>query len=53
MTAGKRTLNVSALTRVEGEGALHVALKEGELVSGQLNIYEPQPCFEAYLSGRA
>jgi sulfhydrogenase subunit alpha len=50
---GKRTLNVSALTRVEGEGALHIALKDGELESVQLNIYEPPRFFEAFLRGRA
>jgi sulfhydrogenase subunit alpha len=49
MTVGTRTLNVSALTRVEGEGALHVALNDGELESVQLNIYEPPRFFEAVL----
>jgi len=48
-----RTLNVGTLTRVEGEGALHVKLKGGALESVQLNIYEPPRFFEAFLRGRA
>ncbi|WP_313673555.1 Ni/Fe hydrogenase subunit alpha [Mycolicibacterium sp.] len=48
-----RTLRVGALTRVEGEGALHVEMRDGipELV--ELNIYEPPRFFEAFLRGRA
>jgi coenzyme F420-reducing hydrogenase alpha subunit len=48
-----RTLSVGTLTRVEGEGALHVKLKDGALESVQLNIYEPPRFFEAFLRGRA
>jgi coenzyme F420-reducing hydrogenase alpha subunit len=48
-----RTLSVGTLTRVEGEGALHVSLKDGALESVQLNIYEPPRFFEAFLRGRA
>jgi sulfhydrogenase subunit alpha len=48
-----RTLSVSTLTRVEGEGALHVNLRDGALESVQLNIYEPPRFFEAFLRGRA
>jgi coenzyme F420-reducing hydrogenase alpha subunit len=48
-----RTLSVGTLTRVEGEGALHVKLKGGALESVQLNIYEPPRFFEAFLRGRA
>jgi coenzyme F420-reducing hydrogenase alpha subunit len=48
-----RTLSVGTLTRVEGEGALHVTLKDGALESVQLNIYEPPRFFEAFLRGRA
>lgn len=53
MTRSSRTLRVGALTRVEGEGALHVELRDGipELV--ELNIYEPPRFFEAFLRGRA
>ena len=53
MTPVTRTLSVGTLTRVEGEGALHVTLKDGALESVQLNIYEPPRFFEAFLRGRA
>lgn len=53
MTESTRTLSVGTLTRVEGEGALHVTLKDGALQSVQLNIYEPPRFFEAFLRGRA
>lgn len=53
MTPQDRTLSVGTLTRVEGEGALHVTLKDGALDSVQLNIYEPPRFFEAFLRGRA
>ncbi|MBB3752721.1 coenzyme F420-reducing hydrogenase alpha subunit [Mycolicibacterium sp. BK634] len=48
-----RTLSVGALTRVEGEGALHVTLADGAVSSVELNIYEPPRFFEAFLRGRA
>ena len=48
-----RTLSVGALTRVEGEGALHVTLADGAVESVELNIYEPPRFFEAFLRGRA
>ncbi|WP_018601075.1 Ni/Fe hydrogenase subunit alpha [Mycobacterium sp. 155] len=48
-----RTLSVGALTRVEGEGALHVTLSDGAVESVELNIYEPPRFFEAFLRGRA
>ena len=48
-----RTLSVGALTRVEGEGALHVTLNDGVVESVELNIYEPPRFFEAFLRGRA
>jgi sulfhydrogenase subunit alpha len=53
MSDGRRTLTVGALTRVEGEGALHVKLRDGALESVELNIYEPPRFFEAFLRGRA
>lgn len=53
MTPATRTLSVGTLTRVEGEGALHVRLKNGALESVELNIYEPPRFFEAFLRGRA
>ena len=48
-----RTLRVSALTRVEGEGALNVELRDGIPEVVELNIYEPPRFFEAFLRGRA
>lgn len=53
MNPSTRTLSVGTLTRVEGEGALLVALKDGALDSVELNIYEPPRFFEAFLRGRA
>ena len=53
MNPSTRTLSVGTLTRVEGEGALHVTLKDKALESVQLNIYEPPRFFEAFLRGRA
>lgn len=53
MSTETRTLTVSTLARVEGEGALHVRLKDGVLQSVELNIYEPPRFFEAFLRGRA
>jgi sulfhydrogenase subunit alpha len=47
-----RTLRVGALTRVEGEGALHVELRDGAVELVELNIYEPPRFFEAFLRGR-
>jgi sulfhydrogenase subunit alpha len=48
-----RTLRVDALTRVEGEGAMHVETRDGQVVDVQLRIYEPPRFFEAFLRGRA
>ena len=48
-----RTISVGALTRVEGEGALHVTLADGVVDTVELNIYEPPRFFEAFLRGRA
>ena len=53
MNRATRTLSVGALTRVEGEGALHIALRDGALEGVELNIYEPPRFFEAFLRGRA
>jgi coenzyme F420-reducing hydrogenase alpha subunit len=53
VTPNNRTLSVGTLTRVEGEGAVHVTLKDGALERVELNIYEPPRFFEAFLRGRA
>ncbi|MGW4898556.1 Ni/Fe hydrogenase subunit alpha [Kitasatospora sp. NPDC004240] len=47
-----RTLTVGALARVEGEGALHVSVRDDEVESVRLEIYEPPRYFEALLRGR-
>ncbi|MBK6670980.1 MAG: Ni/Fe hydrogenase subunit alpha [Actinobacteria bacterium] len=47
-----RTLKVDALARVEGEGAMHVEVRDGRLHDVQLRIYEPPRFFEAFLRGR-
>ena len=44
-----RTLNVSALARVEGEGAMHVRVRDGLVEEVRLDIYEPPRFFEAFL----
>ena len=50
--ATSRTLNVDALARVEGEGAMTVRVRDSEVVDVQLRIYEPPRFFEAFLRGR-
>jgi len=52
-TDGERTLRVDALARVEGEGAMHVEIRDGRVETVQLRIYEPPRFFEAMLRGRA
>ncbi|MEZ0090918.1 Ni/Fe hydrogenase subunit alpha [Streptacidiphilus sp. EB129] len=47
-----RLLSVGSLARVEGEGAMHVRIRDGEVESVQLSIYEPPRFFEALLRGR-
>ncbi len=47
-----RTIEIGALTRVEGEGALRVSLKDGIVTDVHLAIYEPPRFFEALLRGR-
>lgn len=47
-----RLIQVPILTRVEGEGALHVRLRGREIEDVQLRIYEPPRFFEALLRGK-
>jgi coenzyme F420-reducing hydrogenase alpha subunit len=47
-----RTLDVRALARVEGEGAMHVRVRSGAVEDVRLEIYEPPRFFEAFLRGR-
>jgi coenzyme F420-reducing hydrogenase alpha subunit len=48
-----RDLTVEGLARVEGEGAMHVVITDGEVSDVRLRIYEPPRFFEAFLRGRA
>jgi coenzyme F420-reducing hydrogenase alpha subunit len=48
-----RTFEVKALSRVEGEGALYVKLRDNEVEHVELNIYEPPRFFESFLRGRS
>ncbi|HYW03970.1 MAG TPA: Ni/Fe hydrogenase subunit alpha [Gammaproteobacteria bacterium] len=47
-----RRITVDLLTRVEGEGALTLRTRGGELESCELRIFEPPRFFEAFLVGR-
>jgi sulfhydrogenase subunit alpha len=49
----RRTIKVDYLARVEGEGALHVVVRNGTVESAELRIFEPPRFFEAFLRGRA
>jgi len=48
-----QVLSVDVLSRVEGEGGLHVQVRDGEVVDVQLRIFEPPRFFEAFLRGRS
>ncbi|MFB7917163.1 Ni/Fe hydrogenase subunit alpha [Streptomyces sp. NPDC056061] len=50
---GSRVLRVGSLTRVEGEGALHLRVRDGRVDRARLRIYEPPRFFEAFLRGRS
>ncbi|MBR9970239.1 Ni/Fe hydrogenase subunit alpha [Magnetospirillum sulfuroxidans] len=47
-----RTIKVEALARVEGEGSLHVKIKDGIVKELRFGIFEPPRFFEAFLQGR-
>jgi coenzyme F420-reducing hydrogenase alpha subunit len=47
-----KTIHVSMLTRVEGEGALHLTVEGGKVVDLRFEIFEPPRFFEALLRGR-
>ena len=48
----ERVLLTKALSRVEGEGAMSVTIRDGDVVDVKLRIYEPPRFFEAFLRGR-
>jgi coenzyme F420-reducing hydrogenase alpha subunit len=45
-------IQIPALARVEGEGALTIRVKDGAVSDILLNIYEPPRFFEGFLHGR-
>ncbi len=47
-----KTIKVDYLTRVEGEGALYVKIKDDKVTDVKLKIIEPPRFFEAFLRGR-
>lgn len=50
--ANDRIIDVPVLTRVEGEGALDLRLRDGAITQLQLRIFEPPRLFEKLLEGR-
>ncbi len=53
MSHRSRELTVGGLSRVEGEGALRLTVRGGQVERAELNIYEPPRFFEAFLRGRS
>ena len=49
----ERTILTKILTRVEGEGEMHVRIRGDSVEDVALRIYEPPRFFEAFLRGRA
>lgn len=47
-----RTIRVENLARVEGEGSMHVRIKDGMVAELTFRIFEPPRFFEALLRGR-
>ena len=48
-----RSIRLDALTRVEGEGGLRIEVRDGELESVKVDVYEAPRFFEAFLRGRS
>ncbi len=47
-----KTIKVDYLARVEGEGAMDVRIRGGQVTEVRLRIFEPPRFFEAFLRGR-
>ena len=47
-----RRFDVAGLTRVEGEGSLHLAVRDGKVVEAHLGIFEAPRYFERLVMGR-
>ncbi|MDT7878210.1 MAG: Ni/Fe hydrogenase subunit alpha [Candidatus Caldarchaeales archaeon] len=52
MSVREKEYRVDYLARVEGEGALYVKVRDGEVVDVRFKIFEPPRLFEALLVGR-
>lgn len=52
-TGDVRTIRLESMTRVEGEGALRIEVRNGQLHDVKIDIYEPPRFFEAFLRGRS
>jgi sulfhydrogenase subunit alpha len=50
--ADERVFEVEQLTRVEGEGSLHLRVRDGEVVDARLAIFEAPRYFERLVVGR-
>ena len=48
-----RSVEVPVIARVEGEGALHVKVRDGRVTDVRLELYEPPRFFESLLRGRS
>jgi sulfhydrogenase subunit alpha len=53
LSDGGQVLRVGTLARVEGEGGMHLVIRDGIVEDVQLQIYEPPRFYEAFLRGRA
>ncbi len=51
-TSKTRTVEVANLARVEGEGALHITMRDAEVEQVRLRIFEPPRFYEAFLRDR-
>ena len=49
---GGQVLHVGMLARVEGEGGMHIDIRNKVVQSVKLNIFEPPRFYEAFLRGR-
>jgi len=47
-----RTIKVANLARVEGEGALEMTIKDGQIVTANFSIFESPRFFEGFMRGR-
>jgi len=47
-----KTIKVDYLARVEGEGGLHIKIKNDQVTDVKFRIFEPPRFFEAFLRGR-